>query len=118
MLRFGYVYRNTSGRRNALDRTAESATGREHDHVVRAPRRAAPESRLTQSLRRTAADRDLLEFALGEEPDVAAVRRPERVLGIVSAGHGLGLERVKGTQPQLPRLPIHRRRDRDVTPVG
>jgi hypothetical protein len=68
----------TARRRDPLDRLAEGVRN-EHDDVVTIPRSASAVGSVAQRLRGTAARGDLLQFALREESDVAAIGRPERV---------------------------------------
>ena len=69
--RFGDLDRHTS----RLGHAVESATiGRgEHDHAPEVPGSATPGRGVAQNLRRAARRGDLLQFALGEESDKAAV---------------------------------------------
>src|SRR5215471_7468643 len=93
-----------------------ATTCRKHDHVVTIPRSAPSLARIAKRLRRPAASADFLELALREEPDVAAVGRPEGISGVLAARHRLSLKPVNCPQPELT-LAIHRRRDCNVTPI-
>src|SRR6266849_6403258 len=75
---------STSGRRDFLDSFRDHTGRRKEDHVLAVPRSAAWLGHIAQRLSRSAAGGDLLELALREEADVAAVGRPEGVRGILS----------------------------------
>ena len=58
----------------------------------------------------------LFQFATGEEPDEAAVRRPKRIRGILRERDRLPLERIHRPQPQLL-LAAHRSRHDQIAAV-
>src|SRR5579871_1580324 len=55
----------------------------EYDHPFAAPGSAAPESRIADDLRRASGYLDLLELVAGEESQLAAVGRPEGIVGVL-----------------------------------
>src|SRR6516162_425923 len=73
--------------------------GREHDQVVAIPRSASTGGRIAQRLRWTTARANLLEFALGKEPNLATIRGPERQNSAVGAWHRSSLKPVHYPQP-------------------
>src|SRR5260221_10148478 len=93
--RLGRVRWNAAGSRDALDRSV-AGCGRKHDNIFTAPGAATAVRRITQGLDQTTAGGDLLELALREESDVAAIGRPEGVGGALGARHRLCPERIPG----------------------
>ena len=75
---FGHRNGNASGRRHAENDAG--GTRREQNHVVAIPGSAAAAGRIAQGLGRATRDGDLLELAFREEPQVRAIRRPERIV--------------------------------------
>src|SRR5205823_863197 len=67
----------TSGGWDAEQRRGE--TGSEHDHVIRAPARPLLVTASHRVMTCAAGRIHLFELLVGLEPDVPAVRRPERV---------------------------------------
>src|SRR5262249_28210928 len=104
------IGRNTTGRRDSLDRSPATTIGSKHDRIVSGPRSAASVGCVAQRLGRTTADRDLPKLSLCKESNVAAVGRPERISGILGTQHWLSLKRIQWTEPKLP-LSLNRRRD-------
>src|ERR1700730_18831689 len=74
--------------------------GRKHNDAVSAPRTAKALRCVAERGRQAARDFDLLELALGEEPDGAAIRRPERKSRALRARKRLPLGRIKRIQPE------------------
>src|SRR5262245_1126048 len=111
-----HVRGNSAGGRYSLDYSISVAGLRKEDYVLAVPRSSAALEHVTKRLRRAAAGGDLLELALREKSDVAAVGRPEGVRGVVGGRHRVSLKRVQRPQPELA-LSIHLRRDCEETTV-
>ncbi len=79
-----------AGGGDSIESTARM--GREDDDPVAVPRPSTPLPSFTERLRRTARNFDPLELALSEEPERAAVRRPEGELGALGTAERLGSE--------------------------
>src|SRR5580700_3921700 len=62
---------------DALERTL--SIGRKEDYTLASPSAAASGQSGGERLRRASGDRHLLQLAVGEEPNVSAIRRPERI---------------------------------------
>ena len=75
---------------------------REQDGALRIPAAAAPAGRVAQRERRPGIHVEALQLAVGEEPDRAAVGRPERERRLLGARQRFGRQRVQAPQPQLP----------------
>src|SRR5690349_9387460 len=56
----------------------------------------------------TAGHIDFLQFALGEESNVAAIRRPEWIGGTFGAGERLRITALEWSQPQLRLTTLYR----------
>ena len=96
----------------ARGRHLEQASERrrcKHDDVVDAPRGTASVRCVADRLNGPARGRDALELARREEPDRAAVGRPERAHGLVGSGQRLHGETVHPANPELA-LPVGSRR--------
>ena len=77
-------YRHPAGGRNARERAGE--VQRRDDVAIVAPASAKAKGRVAQRDRRAAFHRDLLQLAIGKEPDPIACRRKERPVGVLGAG--------------------------------
>ena len=76
---------------------------REEDHALGAPASTLAVRRIAQGQGLTAGCADLFELALGKEPEILGVRRPERVLSVFGSGQdpGLHLVEVADKDPHL-----------------
>src|SRR5579872_4192158 len=78
----------------ALGRDPEElriVSGREHDYLAGAPRRATRVGSIAQGQRRTARHVNFLKFAVREETQVTAIRRPEWAIPTLGSREWVGV---------------------------
>src|SRR5437762_1540524 len=81
-------------------------TRREDDHAVAIPRASTRRRGVAEDLGWASRQCDLLELALGEEPQVSAIRRPERERRVVGAGDRPRVERIDRSNPEARRTTL------------
>ena len=98
-VQLGHLRRLASGRGDSEQRSVRSRVQNRPIARPRAPTRDAPD--VSQALRRRAEYIDLLQFAVGEEPDESRVRRPERIEAAFGALYDGPCDTLEGPDPQL-----------------
>src|SRR5688572_24670043 len=118
------------GRRDATgssDSEERTTVGRNNDRPVLAPGSPGRQIGVADRLRRTTARGNALDLPVGEEADVAAVRRPERLSGTFGPRQWRRCQRIQRLNPEHLLGPARARgkgnpaaigRHRDVVTAG
>src|SRR5690348_1193255 len=88
----GHRFRNAARSGNAVE--LANNVRRKNDHAVAIPRSSSSCTRVAEHFNRTGSNIQGFHFSFGEEPDMSAVGRPERIHGVLCTvellrvGHG------------------------------